>query len=1053
MSSSHDATERCRRLEERLRVLSEAMRAFADATGDPQRLLDAVAQRVAEVVKDFCLVLLVSVDGRALIPAAAFDPDPDALRQLRDAFSAPVLLEEHPVARRVHESGEPFFAPKLDPGRSHPGTTPRTLDFMRRIGMHSLLIVALRVHDRSIGQLVLGRCRPDSPPFDEHDLALARNLADHAAFAVSSGRLLAEARRESAERVRLADRLRIVTDAAHEFAATTSDYHRLLDVVARRVGDVVADACIVRLLSDGGWLTPAAIHLPLDASVVGADALARVHTFMAAPHNVAQYAWGRNLIDTGEAFVLPRLDMKHFRTIVTAEVADVYETIGVHSMLVVVLRVQGESIGTLTLFRFDPAAAPFDDGDRDLAQTLADHAALAIGNARSYAAERAAREAIAKLHAEEPGNEKARRLADIVDSSDDAIIGKTLEGVITSWNQGARRIFGYAADEVVGKPISLLIPPGREDEEPTILETLAKGEVKRFETLRRRKDGQDIEVAVTISPVRDATGCIVGISKVARDITDRKRTEEALARARDAAQAAALHASEVRFARLADSGLLGIALSDDGGAITDANDTYLRTLGYTREDLQAGRLRWAEMTPPEWIQTNARVSEQLARSGVTVPFEKEYFRKDGSRVPVLVGIATLDPPNNINFFVDLTERKKAEGTLRETENQLRQAQKMEAVGRLAGGVAHDFNNVLSVIMSYSEMALGDLKPSDPLRADMDEIHKAASRAAGLTRQLLLFSRQQVVEPRVLDLHEVLASMDKMLRRILGEDVEMLLLAPATTGRINADPSHLEQVIMNLVVNARDAMPTGGKLTIETANVVLDESYALGHRPAKAGPHVMLAVTDTGTGMDRETQTRIFEPFFTTKEKGKGTGLGLSTVFGIVQQSGGSVWVYSEPGKGTSFKIYLPRVDAEADAPVLQVPTGTLRGTETILLVEDEEQVRAVVLNVLRRQGYHVITTQNAGEALLLCERHTDKIDLLLTDVVMPGMSGPELARRLATSRPEMRVLCMSGYTDDSIVRHGVLDSGVAFLQKPVTPASLAKKVREVLDAEPTATTG
>jgi PAS domain S-box-containing protein len=1047
MSSSHDATERCRRLEERLRVLSEAMRAFADATGDPQRLLDAVAQRVAEVVKDFCLVLLVSADGRALTPAAAFDPDPDALRELRDAFSAPVLLEEHPVARRVHESGEPFFAPKLDPGRSHPGTPPRTLDFMRRIGMHSLLIVALRVHDRSIGQLVLGRCRPDSPPFDEHDLALAQNLAGHAAFAVSSGRLLAEARRESAERVRLADRLRIVTDAAHEFAATTSDYHRLLDVVARRVGDVVADACIVRLLSDGGWLTPVAFHLPLEASVVGADALARVHTFMAAPRNVAEYAWGRNLIDTGEAFVLPRLDMKHFRTVVTAEVADVYQTMGIHSMLVVVLRVQGESIGTLTLFRFDPAAAPFNDGDRDLAQALADHAALAIGNARSYAAERAAREAIAKLHAEEPGNEKARRLADIVDSSDDAIIGKTLEGVITSWNQGARRIFGYTADEVVGKSISLLIPPGREEEEPTILEMLAKGENKRFETVRRRKDGQDIDVAVTVSPVRDPGGRVVGISKVARDITDRKRTEGELARARDAAQAAALHASEVRFARLADSGLIGIALSDASGAIRDANDMYLRTLGYTREDLRAGKLRWAEMTPPEWKLANVRVAEQLARSGVAVPFEKEYFRKDGSRVPVLVGIATLEPTSNINFMIDLTERKRAETTLRETENQLRQAQKMDAVGRLAGGVAHDFNNLLSVIMSYSEMALGDLKPSDPLHADMGEIHKAASRAAGLTRQLLLFSRQQVVEPRVLDLHEVLASMDKMLRRILGEDVEMVLLAPTTTGRINADPSHLEQVVMNLVVNARDAMPTGGKLTIETANVVLDESYALGHR------HVMLAVTDTGTGMDRETQTRIFEPFFTTKEKGKGTGLGLSTVFGIVQQSGGSVWVYSEPGKGTSFKIYLPRVDAEADAPVLQVPTGTLRGTETILLVEDEEQVRAVVLNVLRRQGYHVITTQNAGEALLLCERHTDKIDLLLTDVVMPGMSGPELARRLATSRPEMRVLCMSGYTDDSIVRHGVLDSGVAFLQKPVTPASLAKKVREVLDAEPTATTG
>jgi PAS domain S-box-containing protein len=506
---------------------------------------------------------------------------------------------------------------------------------------------------------------------------------------------------------------------------------------------------------------------------------------------------------------------------------------------------------------------------------------------------------------------------------------------------------------------------------------------------------------------------------------------------------------QTRFARLADSGLIAISMSHMNGAVLEANDMYLRTLGYTREDLRAGKVRWTDMTPPEWKASNARASEQLASSGVATPWEKEYFRRDGSRVPVMVGIATLDHSKNINFFVDLTEQKKAQVSLREAENQLRQAQKMEAIGRLAGGVAHDFNNMLSVIMSYSELALGDLKESDPLRADMDEIHKAASRAAGLTRQLLLFSRQQVVEPRVLDLHEVLTSMDKMLRRILGEDVEMVLLPSKAAVRVKADPSHIEQVILNLVVNARDAMPTGGRLTIETDTVVLSEDYALSHLPAKAGPHVMFAVTDTGTGMDRETQARIFEPFFTTKETGKGTGLGLSTVFGIVQQSGGNVWVYSEPGKGTSFKIYLPRVDTEADVLRAQSPSTTLRGTETILLVEDEEQVRTIVMSILRRQGYRVIAAQHAGEALLLCERHPEKIDLLLTDVVMPQMSGPELAKRLSASRPGMRVLCMSGYTDDSIVRHGVLESGVAFLQKPVTPASLAGKVREVLDEDAT----
>ena len=395
--------------------------------------------------------------------------------------------------------------------------------------------------------------------------------------------------------------------------------------------------------------------------------------------------------------------------------------------------------------------------------------------------------------------------------------------------------------------------------------------------------------------------------------------------------------------------------------------------------------------------------------------------------------------------------RHSEHALRQSEEQLRQAQKMEAVGRLAGGVAHDFNNVLSVILGYGEMILDDLKSPAPLRADIEEICKAAQRAAGLTRQLLMFSRQQVFEPKVVDLSEVLANMEKMLQRILGEDVELVVVPPQSSDRVKVDPSNIEQVILNLVVNARDAMPTGGKLTIETANVVLDEEYALSHLPAKAGPHVMLAISDTGVGMDRETQARIFEPFFTTKALGKGTGLGLSTVFGIVQQSGGNTWVYSEPGKGTTFKVYLPRVDAEVDVYRPTIPPTTLRGNETILLVEDEEQVRTIVQSILRRQGYRVVTAQNGVEALLLSEQHPEAIDLLLTDVVMPQMSGPELAKRLLATRPAMKVLCMSGYTDDSIVRHGVLESGVAFLQKPVTPASLARKIREILDGDRAAT--
>jgi signal transduction histidine kinase len=399
-----------------------------------------------------------------------------------------------------------------------------------------------------------------------------------------------------------------------------------------------------------------------------------------------------------------------------------------------------------------------------------------------------------------------------------------------------------------------------------------------------------------------------------------------------------------------------------------------------------------------------------------------------------------------NKKVELANRKVAEKALQESERQLRHSQKMDAIGRLAGGIAHDFNNILSVILSHGELLLEELKPGDPVRDDIEEIHKAGKRAADLTRQLLMFSRQQVIEPKVLDLNDLLGGMDRMLQRILGADVDLVSIPGSPLGRVRVDPGSLEQVVMNLVVNARDAMPTGGMLTLETANVILDDAYAREHHGVDAGSYVMLAATDTGGGMDKATQAHIFEPFFTTKGAGKGTGLGLSTVFGIVRQSGGSVWVYSEPGKGTTFKIYLPCVDAPVQLRRSAAPPSNLRGTETILLVEDDDQVRAVAQAILRKNGYQVVEARNAGEALMHSEKDPRVFDLLLTDVVMPQVSGPELAKRLSIARPDMKVLCMSGYTDDSIVRHGVLEAHIAYLQKPITTESLATKVREVLDS-------
>jgi two-component system, cell cycle sensor histidine kinase and response regulator CckA len=461
-------------------------------------------------------------------------------------------------------------------------------------------------------------------------------------------------------------------------------------------------------------------------------------------------------------------------------------------------------------------------------------------------------------------------------------------------------------------------------------------------------------------------------------------------------------------------------------------------------------------------RTDKRIVEQLGnRTIVNVPLrliDKPFgalgvgtFGEEGCRPPTreqldyLIGMAgqLSVAAGRIRF---LEERLRADAVLKKTENQLRHAQKMEAIGRLAGGVAHDFNNLLSVILSYSVLILDELTPQDPHHAELEQIKVAAQRAGDLTRQLLTFSRQQVLEPRVVDLNDVITRMDSMIRRIIGEDVELATLPRPGLGRVKVDVGQVEQVIMNLVVNARDAMPEGGRLTIETGNVELDERYAAEHDEASVGPHVMLAVSDTGSGMDSLTRERIFEPFFTTKDQSKGTGLGLSTVYGIVTQNGGNIWVYSEPGKGTTFKVYLPRTAELPERRELRVAsTVTLRGSETILLVEDEDQIRIVAKEILEKNGYRILEAAGAEEARRRCDQERGAIDLLLTDVVMPKTSGRDLAASLAASRPDMRVLFMSGYTQSSIVHHHVLDAGVALLQKPITPDALLRKVRQVLD--------
>ncbi len=399
------------------------------------------------------------------------------------------------------------------------------------------------------------------------------------------------------------------------------------------------------------------------------------------------------------------------------------------------------------------------------------------------------------------------------------------------------------------------------------------------------------------------------------------------------------------------------------------------------------------------------------------------------------------------IMVDVTERKQAEEALHRSEEHLRQSQKMEAIGRLAGGMAHDFNNMLTAISGQSDLALRRLSNDDPLRRRILEIKKAVNRAASLTHQILAFSRKQMLRPKVLDLNALVAGMDQMLQRLIGEDVELMTLLKPGLGQVSADPSQIEQILLNLSINARDAMPQGGTLTIETANADLDESYARTHVPLVPGPYVMLAVGDTGIGMSLEVREHIFEPFFTTKETGQGTGMGLATVYGIVKQSGGYIWVHSRRGQGTTFEIYLPRIEgAREQGETDWVSTELPPGTETILLVEDEGAIRSPAREILEMMGYRVLEAARGGEAIALSERYEGPIDLLITDVVMPGMGGRQLAERLLITHPRMRVLYTSGYTDDAMMRHGVLDQGLPLLQKPFTADALAKKVREVLDA-------
>ncbi len=539
--------------------------------------------------------------------------------------------------------------------------------------------------------------------------------------------------------------------------------------------------------------------------------------------------------------------------------------------------------------------------------------------------------------------------------------------------------------------------------------------------------GHDLQAHV--EPLRGPEGNIIGVIGVALDNTERRVAQTAL------------RLSEQSYRSLIEGAPYGICRATVDGQLLQVNRAMAEMLGYESEtELLLQSLRTEIFNQP--VNYDEFLA-QLRGRGSCQGFECTWRCQGGMSILMrLGGWSVLDGTGEISYLEiiaeNVTERKQL-------ENQLRQAQKMQAIGQLAGGVAHDFNNLLTVVEGHVEMMLSEVPPSGTLRHRLEEIEKAADLASTLTRRLLAFSRMQVLQSKVLDLNVVIAGMSQMLGRLIGENIEMTFLPGADLGRVKADPSQIEQVLMNLVVNARDAMPGGGRLTIETHNAQLDATYSRQQAIVERGDYVLLVVSDTGRGMDGETQARVFEPFFTTKQPGQGTGLGLSMVYGVVKQSGGYIWVYSEPGRGAAFKIYLPRVTDPADETAAVVSVSSPRGKETILFAEDEESVREIVSGFLESKGYQVLAADDGISAKQIAKSHKGEIDLLLTDVVMPKKGGRELAEDLRRILPHLKVLFISGYTGDFVVRNAILESGAAFVQKPFSMQYLANKIREVLD--------
>jgi PAS domain S-box-containing protein len=651
-------------------------------------------------------------------------------------------------------------------------------------------------------------------------------------------------------------------------------------------------------------------------------------------------------------------------------------------------------------------------------------------------------------------SELASRLAAIVESASVAIIGAALDGVVTSWNSAAERVLGYAPGEMIGHDESVIVPPGQASELAPILGRLRRGErVEAFETQLRRKDGSIIDVLVSISPIRDAGGEVVGVSSMSRDVTESKRAEaerRAIEQQRQQSERREFELAS-RLAAIVESASVAIIGAGLDHVVTSWNAAAERMLGYAPGEMIGHDV--SVIVPPDQAAGIAHNYERLRRGERVEYVETRLRRKDGSSIDVSVSASPILDASGTVVGVsaltrDMTELNRAEAERQALEGRLHQSERLESLGQLAGGIAHDFNNLLAVIMNYAGFVIEETADRPAVLADAEEIKAAAQSAARLTRQLLIFSRRETVQTEPLDLNAIVADVRNLLSRSIGAHVELQLESAVNLPAIEADRGQLEQVLLNLAINARDAMPQGGILTIGTSLAGLGESYTRLHPGVSPGRYVELAVRDTGTGMSPDVAARIFEPFFTTKPQDQGTGLGLATVYGIVTQAGGSMSVDSEEGTGTTFRLYFPAVGAPAiPATPATAPDGRGNG-ETILVVEDEPAVLAVTSRILRHNGYATLEAGTFEEALSLAASRD--FQLLLTDSVMPRMSGATLAERVVELRPGLPVLYMSGYSEGAPAPLYAVDKAAAHLQKPFDQQTLLEKVHAALNSPPTA---